>query len=124
MVELLVATICLGMTAIGVLAALHFSDTQNTLSRHRMIATSVANSEIDRYRSKAFYGLVTPTLATVPLPNSGLPQPATLTTTVSVTPDAKVFNVSTEVKWSVIVGSGNTQRAIRLDTAVRNSDAP
>lgn len=123
MVELLVATICLAVTALGILTAISFGSTQNKLARERMTALSIASSEMERYRSKAFYGSIAATTSNTPLTGTGLSEPASIQTTVTSTGDPRVFSISVQVSWTVMLQSGDTVRTIKLDSAMRNSDA-
>lgn len=122
MVELLVATICLAVTALGILTAISFASTQNKLARERMTALSIASSEMEKFRSKAFYGSVAPETSNIPIAGSGLSEPASLQTTVTSTGDPRVFTITVKVSWTVTLQSGDTVRAIKLDSAMRNSD--
>ncbi len=124
MVELLVATICLAVTAMGIISAIGFGNTQNVLARQRMIALSLASSEMEKFRSKAYYSSITATDSTVTLQNTGLPSPTSIHTTVSATADPKVFNLTVQINWTVLIQSGNVTRSIRLDSVMRNNDAP
>lgn len=124
MVELLVVTICLAVTALGILTAIGFANTQSVLARQRLAALSAATSEMEKYRSKAYYGSIASTNLTTPLSTVGLPQPANIQTTVSATSDPRVFNISVVVSWTAMISTGNVTRTIRLDSAMRNSDAP
>ncbi len=121
--ELLVATVCLSVTAIGIITAINFTDTQNFLTRHRAKALVIATSEIEKYKSKAYYGAVAAGVTSTGIPATDLPQPAGLTTTVSATADPKVFTVSAQVSWTVMIASGPATRTTQIDSAVRN-DAP
>lgn len=121
---MLVATICLAVTAMGILTAIGFSDSQNVLSRQRMLAVSLASSEIERCRSKAFANDLVAGSYNTDISGSGLPPPATETTTIAATSDTMVFDVTVQVTWTVTVGPGSVTRTIHLDTALRNNDVP
>jgi type II secretory pathway pseudopilin PulG len=123
-VELLVATICLSITAFGILTAIAFADNQNTLSRQRMLALSIASSEMETYRSKAYGNSIVAGVFTTNLASSNLPKPAQKVVTVSATSDPVVFYVSVQVSWTVTTSGGPTTRAIHLDSALRNNDVP
>lgn len=122
--ELLVATICLSITAFGILTAIAFADNQNTLSRQRMQALAIASSEMETYRSKAYGNSIAAGVFTTNLTSSNLPKPAQKVVTVSATTDPAVFNISVQVSWTVTTAGGRTTRAIHLDTALRNNDVP
>lgn len=124
LLELLVATACLAVTAIGILAAIGFSDSQNTLSRQRLIALSIASSEIENQRSDAFADSIVAGVFTTSLAGSGLPSSATKTITITATSDPTVFNVTVQVAWTVTTNGGPTTRVIHLDTALQNNDVP
>jgi type II secretory pathway pseudopilin PulG len=123
-VELLVATICLSITAFGILTAIAFADNQNTLSRQRMLALSIASSEMETRRSQAYANSLAAGVFTTNLASTNLPKPAQKVVTVSTTPDPVIFNVTVNVSWTVTTASGPTTRAIHLDTALRNNDVP
>ncbi|HVT14047.1 MAG TPA: prepilin-type N-terminal cleavage/methylation domain-containing protein [Fimbriimonadaceae bacterium] len=124
LLELLVATACLAVTAIGILAAIGFSDTQNVLSRQRLIALSIASSEIEVQRSNAYGDALVAGVYNTNLSGSGLPSPATKTTTITATSDPTVFNITVQVSWTVTTAGGPTTRVIHLDTALQNNDVP
>lgn len=124
LLELLVATACLAVTAIGILTAIGFSDSQNTLSRQRLIALSIASSEVETQRSAAYADAVVAGVFTTNLAGSGLPSPATKTTTITATSDPNVFNVTVQISWTVTTNGGPTTRVIHLDTALQNNDVP
>lgn len=124
MAELLIAAVCLGITAAGVLAALQFTDSQNYLARQRLLALSYASSEMERYRSKAYFGSITTGVTTTPIVNPALPAPAAMVTSVTTTPDPKVFAVGVQVNWTGQTSAGTRTRTIKLDSAFRNSDTP
>lgn len=124
LVELLVATVCLAVTAIGILTAIAFTENQNSLARQRGIALSIASSEIETYRSKAYSDGIVAGVYTADLATSGLGKPCTRTTTVTKTSDPKLFTVSVNVHWTGFLTSGPQDRSIHLDTVLRNNDAP
>ena len=124
LVELLVATVCLSITALGILTAIAFSDNQNVLSRQRMRALSIASSAMEGYRSKAYGNHLVAGVYTSDLTGTGLPQPATETDTISATSDPLVYSVTVQVSWTATISSGPTTRTVHLDTALRNNDVP
>lgn len=124
LVELLVATICLSITAFGILAAIGFADSQNTLSRQRMQALSIAASTMEGYRSKAYSNQLAAGTFTTSLSGTTLPKPAQQIVTITPTADPVVFNVTVQVNWTVMLSSGATTRGVHLDTALRNNDVP
>lgn len=125
LLELLVATVCLAVTALGILAAVGFADSQNVLSRQRLIALSIATSQMETYRSKGYADSLAAGVFALNLDStSGLPLPATRTVTVSATSDPNVFNVTVQVAWTVTTSGGPTVRTIHLDTALQNNDVP
>jgi type II secretory pathway pseudopilin PulG len=123
-VELLVATICLSITAFGILTAIGFADNQNTLSRQRMTALAIASSAMEGYRSQAYANNLAPGTYTTSLGSSTLPKPAQQIVTITATSDPVVFNVTVQVNWTVTLSSGATTRGVHLDTALRNNDVP
>lgn len=124
LVELLVATVCLSITAFGILTAIAFADNQNAQSRQRMLALSIASSTMESYRSKAYANTLAVGVFNTNLASSDLPKPAQKTVTVSATSDPSVFNVTVLVNWTVTTSSGPVTRGIHLDTALRNNDVP
>lgn len=118
------ATVCLAVTAIGILTAIAFTENQNSLAKQRAIALSIASTEVETYRSKAYSDSIVAGSFTADLANSGLGKPCTLTTTVSKTTDPKLFTVTVSVDWTSFSTSGPQNRSIHLDTVLRNNDAP
>jgi prepilin-type N-terminal cleavage/methylation domain-containing protein len=124
LVELLIATLCLSTTSLGILAAISFTDNQNNLSQQRLKALSIATSDMENCRAQGFSGTLVAGVVTKTLNGVGLPTPASETITTSATSDPGLFTVGVQVSWTIPNGSGAITRVVSLDTALRNNDAP
>jgi hypothetical protein len=89
-----------------------------------MLALSIASSQMETYRSKAYGDAIVGGVFNTDLSGSGLPVPASETVTVSATSDPTVFNVTVQVSWTVMISGGPAARSIHLDTALQNNDVP
>lgn len=114
---MLIATICLAGSAIGILSALRFCNDRGLQARYRLIALQRAATEIEKAKGQALGSTLTAGTTNQNLSNTGVPGTLTVSRTVTAvggTPDLYTVQV-------VSAFNGGAQ-AVTLTCLVRYGD--